>query len=91
MRGVKDTSKYEQRLKFVQEHREAEKQQLDAWINYNWERTRLNLDNPTDEDYQIIAKALSDWDLKTIKCDEAKNNLNKYKNLDHYGEQNVFI
>jgi hypothetical protein len=91
MRGVKDTSKYEQRLKFVQEHREAEKQQLDAWKNYNWERTRLNLENSTDEDYQIIAKALSDWDLKTIKCDEAKNNLNKYKNLDYYGEQNVLI
>lgn len=91
MRGVKDTSKYEQRLKFVQEHREAEKQQLDAWKNYNLERTRLNLDNQTEEDYQIIAKALSDWDLKTIKCDEAKLNLNKYKNLNHYGEQNVSI
>jgi len=91
MRGVKDTSKYAERLKFAQDQKEAEKQQLDAWKNYNWERTRLNFENPTEEDYQIIAQALSDWDLKTIKCDEAKNNLNKYKNLDYYGEQNVFI
>lgn len=91
MKGVKDTSKYEQRLKYVHEHRQAEQEQIDAWRNYNWERTRLNLENTTDEDYQIIAKALSDWHNKTIRCDEVKNNLNKYKNLDYYGKQNVFI
>ena len=91
MRGVKDTSKYAERLKFAQDHKEAEKQQFDAWKNYNWERTRLNIENPTQEDYQIIAQALSDWDLKTKKCDETKNKLNQYKNLNYYGEQNVLI
>jgi hypothetical protein len=91
MRGVKDTSKYEQRLKFVEEHKQAEKEQIEAYLNYYRQRTRLNLANPTEEDYQIIAKALSDWDEKTKKCDETKNKLNQYKNLDYYGQQNVFI
>ncbi len=83
MRGVKDTSKYEERLKFVQEHRQSEKEQIDAWKNYNWERTRLNLQNPSEEDYKIIAEALRNWEEKTIKCDEAKLKLNKYKNLNY--------
>ena len=91
MRGVKNTSKYEQRLKFVEEHKQAEKEQIEAYLNYYRQRTRLNLANPTEEDYEIIAQALLDWDLKTKKCDEAKNNLNQYKNLDYYGQQNVFI
>ena len=74
-------SKYEERNILLAEYKQSQQDQIQAWKIYNENRTRLNFKNPPASDYKLVAQSLIDWETKTILCDEAKNKLNKFKNL----------
>ena len=77
-------SKYEERNILLAEYKQSQQELIQAWKIYNENRTRLNFKNPPESDFKLVAQSLIDWDTKTIKCDEAKAKLNKFKNLNYY-------